>query len=462
MAVELTISDVNKKEQLEIKSLLTMVGKKNFKYNNQKKLDFYLLSEDKTKLYVPYRFGVNYLERNINAEYNFMRSDIEFTGELYENQVPLVDACWNLLKTTGTCVGEISTGVGKSIITMKLASFVKGITCVMFPIKAIDDQWVKVAQDNTNASVWLTKNKMPKSIPNIIITTMGQAHKIPEELRREVKFLIFDEVHKFCVKTGIEPMLLFQPKYVLALTATLKRNADGMDKMIDTICGEERVFYQAPKDYTVFFYHTGICPPIEYNAFGDTDYSSLVRVLCENEDRNKMVLNLVKQYVKDYKIMIATRRKEHAPYLCELINQSFEDSGSELIADYVADKKSTFNNCDVLVFNIPKAGVGFDVANKCPSFTGTIEMIIMYVPVRDTSLLNQLVGRVRSKFPNVIMLIDDNKTLESQANDCRKWFKRTGADITVMYHNYDVEISETDEASEASETENNSDSETED
>jgi len=153
-----------------------------------------------------------------------------------------------------------------------------------------------------------------------------------------------------------------------------------------------------------------------------------LNAICEDPDRNNLILNMVKQYHQHHKILILSDRVEHVIFLYESIKNM------KISCDYMAGKKKTYNDSNVLVGGIKKIGTGFDESNACADFNGVrLDLLLLVTSIKKKSRLEQVAGRCfRSDFPQIIYFIDDNPISSKHFNKGIPWFiSRNG---TVYMH----------------------------
>lgn len=315
-----------------------------------------------------------------------------------------------------------------TIMSAYLASGLGGLTLVVYPIKVVEPGWLNTFKQFTDASVWLNDGKIPlPSSCNVILTMDTQFHKIPQEVLKMVRILVIDEAHMFCVPSRTHCLLGTTPQYVIACTATLKRD-DGMEQIIHSVCGKQGIFIKSPKRFTVYRLFTGIKTPIEKNKNGDADWSKLVKRLCEDPLRNAFIIDLVKRNYQ-HKIMILTWNKNHAYFLQKVLSEH------GISTDVLAGTKSTYRDSRVLVGTISKIGTGFDEAMACPDWGGQkSNMMILTGSTKSLSGLEQITGRVfRSSFPTIIDLVDDNRICKRHWTQRRKWYEDPDRNGEIHY-----------------------------
>lgn len=434
MAVRINRDNLNSEQKEKIRKDLFMQPKeagffKKKRFVNPKDpILMWSLDKPNNEVIVPYTFGNMLLNKHINSQKEYPGGKFNFVGTLREHQVPIVKQAMEHLQSFGTTTLGVYPGAGKTCMSTYLSSNLGGLTLVVYPIKMVEPGWVGSFKQFTDASVWLNdgKNPLPPSC-NVILTMDTQFHKIPQEVLKMVRILVIDEAHMFCVKSRTHCLLGTTPQYVIACTATLKRT-DGMEKIIYSVCGEHGIFIKSPKKFSVYCLKTGIKIPIKQTKTGDPDWSQLVKDHCENEDRNAMIIDLVKRNYQ-HKIMIFTWNKAHAYFL----KDELEKEGVNV--DVLAGTKNKYKDSRVLVGTVQKIGTGFDAAFSAEEWTGQhANMIIMTGSTKSMTLLDQTSGRgLRSSFPTFIDFVDDNDICKRHWRERRKWYEDEERNGEIFY-----------------------------
>lgn len=364
---------------------------------------------------VPYRFGAGLFQCIPNANNTFAPIDIEFRGTLLVHQEPVAAQALQELLTFGTTTLGVYPGFGKTILGAYLGSHLKLMICVLVTRTILLEQWKKTFLDFTSAKPWIVGEPVPDEA-NVIICMNCRVHKLPREYRDMIGLLIIDEAHMFCCPSNVSTLLAFHPKYIIAESATLKRQ-DGMETMIQLMCGTHGIFIESSKPFIVTKLVTGIAPEIKLNKDGSSNYSSLLGSLVANVKRNEMIVNIVMANLS-YKILLLTARTKHVTDL----HATFKSLG--VSTDYMCGDKKKYNDSNVLIGNISKIGVGFDEANSCHDYGGKrIDLCILCASIKNTGTLYQSIGRAfRCEFPNVIHFVDDHGIFKNHWREAAKWY----------------------------------------
>lgn len=393
-------------------------------------INFYIA--DKNGVYIPYAYCSAILGQHLNFSLTHHSINIQFKGDLLEKQRSVVSETINFLNTKGGCILNVPPGFGKTVIGAYATVEKKLLTVILMHRDTLVGQWRKTFEDHTNAKIWVVGendhlNWSDKNLPDVIICMDQRVRNIPIEIRKKVGLMIIDEAHCFCTKGKVESILGFQPKYILAETATLIRS-DKLHQMIYLICGMSVVNRKIEKEFKVFKVNTKINHPYEKDFRGKIKWNTVVDSMINNEKRNSIISNIVSEN-KESKILILTASCKHVKILTKLIINLGEK------VDTLYGKKKTYNDSRVLIGTISKIGTGFDEKNACKDFSGIrIDLVILATSIKSLSLLEQNVGRgFRSDLPKIYDIVDNNPSiLKNHFYNRKKWYDSNGGTIEYV------------------------------
>lgn len=387
---------------------------------------------------LPYAFGVTLLQKYVNNDRDYIKIDIRFTGKLFDKQVPIAEEIRTQLKNYNTTILRLPPGWGKTVLGALMACENKILTCVLFHRTIIGEAWKNTFTLFTTAKVWTVGTPYPNDhIPDVILCLDQRVPTLPTELLDKVGCLIIDEAHCFCTPSHVDILLAFQPKIVIAETATLERD-DSMHSMIQSICGSHFVYRGNDKPFTVYKVETGIEPEYKLNVNGETDWASLSRSLSRDSLRNSLIIQLI-ILLQQQKVLILTNTKIH----CTILYDALKSIGCSV--DYMMGTKNSYVDSQVLIGTFSKIGTGFDEKAFCPTFNGVrISAVILASSIKKESLLEQNVGRAfRAEFPTVYHLVDNNKTIRNHWSIAKRWYERNMGTVSEIMIPNVVNIFET-------------------
>lgn len=430
MSVRVRIADLSSDQKKQIARELLFQPKLTF-FQKQKGISvdsiaFYLIQGE--HIFLPYVYYGKMFNRHPNSWIQYPRYTFTFTGELLKHQISIANEAAQQMKQYGTTLLNVYTGCGKTVLSAFLSTKAQLKTLVLFNATILNSQWEDTFKTLTDAKVWVVdpSKKLPDYEPDIIICMTGRVNKIPEEWRRNVGTLIIDECHLLCTPTSVGPLLKFQPKYIIACSATPTK-ASGMELMIQASIGTHNVYRPLDKPFRVTEFRTGIVPVMPE---GKTlsDFGDVMTSLSQNHDRNQQILQWVLSN-PGRKILILTWRSEHARTLQKLI-QSYNVKTAVMVGN-----NKSYSDSPVLVGGIKKIGTGFDEKSKCPDFSGMrINMLLLVGSMKDENLLFQLAGRCfRSELPQIIDFVDEVPFIKKSHWPTREaWYIRNGGTMDIF------------------------------
>jgi superfamily II DNA or RNA helicase len=455
MSYRIRRNELTSKQIKKISSDLILTPKVNdyFKWGNKKKEDedgnkddsggdgdiiFYLTETERSEecddetessdeiIVLPFMYAAQLLNIIPNKGKDFIEiSEVEFSGELRNYQIPVYNEVKEQIKKFGTSTLGVYPGFGKTVLGAKIACDCGLLTCVMYPRETLGIQWKNTFEKNTNLKCWIVGDrKGPPEVYHVILCLDGRWNKIPNEIRLGVGTLIIDEAHMMCTPSRVRSLLAFSPYYILIETATLERD-DGMHAMIHNIAGDHGVFREVNKTFKVIKVITGTVPERRKMRNGQLDYVHLKKTTLINPRRDKIILDIVKNN-EDKTILILTSLVDHVNNLMEL----FE--ANELECDFMAGKKLSYYDSPILIGTTSKIGTGFDQENFCLDYSGKkIDLLILVTSIKKRDNLVQYVGRaLRSDYPTVFHFVDHDNIYENHWKIARPWYKKSGAELS--------------------------------
>lgn len=428
MSVKLSKKELKIETQNKIKNECFIQGLPN-PYGPAEKLRVY--GETTQSLYVPFAYYKN--KWNItphktidypSAKYDFYNDKYPFRQDGGRDQKQVYEEAKNTIKNYKTCLLSLHCGYGKTYTAIRLAQTYKLKTAVLAHRGVLFDQWEESIVKFTNAIVQkVGTDGILNSDADFYIFNISYVHKkwdssirnwIPKKLGiyKDIGLLIVDEAHIACAADMSRSLLYFNPRVAIALTATPTRK-DGMDKALELYFGkytETRITRIASSPFTVYRFPTDIKPEFTRNSYGRKDWGSVITNLCENPERNKIIIQLVNVYVKEGNtILILTKRKSHCTYLSEQLNNIGISNTTMMGTDKVYNK-----NSPVLISTYSKLGVGFDDTR--------LNMLIVACSVTD---IEQYAGRLRDgngKKRIILDLVDNDSNCIGHWRERRKWY----------------------------------------
>ena len=351
-----------------------------------------------------------------------------FVGELRDYQVEIYDELLEQLKTHSTTTVGLPPGWGKTMAAIRLGLRLGLRMIVIIPLAKVMDSWIpSVEKFAPNFKYWVASNnsECPEDV-DIILTMDGQFKHIPKEIIATVGTVIVDEAHILCTSSRISMFLELVPKYVILESATLKKN-NGFHRIAELIAGTHGVFRISTNPYNVFLVKTEIREKEERSKTGEVISAKLRKNLVNNTFRQRIMLYMIMNLSDYHKIMCIRMVKASIPEF----TQQIRNCG--ITADSMYGFKGNYQNSQVLVGTQQKMGTGFDESNACMDFYKNpvkSDVIFFENTTPDEGIFEQARGRImRSNFPTVYILVDENASAKRHVRELMPWFRLTNATV---------------------------------
>lgn len=246
----------------------------------------------------------------------------------------------------------------------------------------------------------------------------------PDEMYRAFGTIIVDEVHHIAAETWFEAISRFYSRYILGVTATLRRK-DNLEAVFDYTVGP--VLYEMDRE------------PIEADVYyvpvrwvgdrksvmrvGKLDKNKVSKKLMNDAPRNQILVKYMKEACREKrKVLLLSARRDHLHILFQRLPSDVRKHAgyymggmkqSEL--DHVAENKR------IMLGTYSMASEGLDVKE--------IDVLILATPTSD---VEQPVGRalrVGSAKPIILDLVDDHPALKGQAIQRQRTYRKEGLTI---------------------------------
>ena len=365
------------------------------------------------------------------TEYRRYRPDsLVFKGKLREEQETIAEPSFQQLVQNGSVILNLPTAFGKTVLGSWLATKIKSLlVAVIYPNTILETQWYKTFTTLTNADVWIVGKPYPSDGFHVVLSTIDGMHSIPKEIRDNVGVLIVDEAHLFLTQRRVHRLLQFSPRFIIALTATLKKE-NQLHEILFRFCSPETITVENSKEYDVIRVMTRITSEIKMNVDGNADWMSLSKDLAESEERNRLAVEWIQKLVveRHRKVLVLTNLRDHVYYLHKLVKEI------GITTEFHCGNKKSYNDAQVLIGSWEKLGVGFDEALACPDFGGVpLNCLLILFSLKTLPLLEQLIGRVfRSQCPLVVEFVDNNPICIRHARERRKLYDDRNIVVEVV------------------------------
>lgn len=262
------------------------------------------------------------------------------------------------------------------------------------------------------------------------------------ELKNEWDVIIGDEIHRMC-GTPAQAGMFFKvfnslsARYKIGITATNYRNIKGTEKAMYIGIGD--VFCEIPKETVSDRVVKAKIQKIKTNyqinencqkTDGTIDYSKLTSDLASNQERNKIILELLEKE-KGNSILVLGDRLIQLEYLQKELGYGVKIDGTmtskknkALRERYIQDMRDGKENVLFASYGLAKEGLDIPRLN----------ILILASPHRDKATIIQSVGRIERKFENktnpiVYDIVDDTIFHENMWKSRKTIYRKNGNKI---------------------------------
>ncbi len=366
-----------------------------------------LQSDDKYFLprYIYKTYPSNFLKitNGIN-EIKPKQAKFKFIGKLREKQEPLAKTVLNIYKTKKTVNGVIKAfpGIGKTIISIFLASKIGLKTCIVVDNTNLIEQWIKAIITFTNLEakdiglVQQTLFVIDKPICIVMVQTLQS--KIKSNFKSIFKkiddgrfgLIIYDEVHKSSSAPQFsKSTLLFRTKNIIGLSASPFHYGVHdilMTRTIGEIIYETSDYDLTPKYY--FVYYNSLLKGKQINSINYIQNINMKRgiynkLITESKVYPEIIKNYTKRLlaVKHRIIIICSTQKQ-----VEIVSDKLTKYNIQNRKFYGKQRELDRKKDKILVATYSYAGAGFDFKE--------LSALILACPLSGKKSIIQVVGRI--------------------------------------------------------------------
>lgn len=293
------------------------------------------------------------------------------------------DAIKEILKyDSSICVAP--PGFGKTLIGAKMFEQRAVKTLIIVNKNMLLDQWISRFVDYfayKKSDIGYLGKGLNKLNGNIDVATMQSLNNTPELIKTYTQVIV-DECHHIPALTFEQIVKNFKGRYILGLSATPNRK-DELEAILYQQLGSISYEYKKPRT------HTNKLKVIKTEFTSSSDnYSAIINELVVNEDRNKMIIETIKQN-NERKILLLSDRIEHLNILENMLkneNISFVSvHGSQNKKEQVSNMEKVKSSSLILATS-SFFGEGIDFPH--------LNTIIFVTPISFYGRLIQYLGRI--------------------------------------------------------------------
>ena len=420
MSIKVNISKLSLEQRDQINEELVLEIEKN-NYNKFAKTEhiYAFTLNDDNHVCIPFAYGAEKLDLKRKSRESFTQLNVQFDGVLRDQQKSVLEEGMTALSKKGFTMLSLPTGFGKTFLSIKLSTITKLKTLIVVNKIVLINQWVEsLKKVCPKARIQILKSGCKEEESDFYIINAINISKKPPSYFADIGTLIVDECHLIMAECLSKCMQYIFPRYVIGLSATPYRS-DGMNALIEFYFGEDKIIKLLHRKHIVYKVKTGITPDFTLTKDGKVNWGSLLDSQCNDEERNEMIIKIVKQY-KSRNILILSKRIEQGNYLYNRLKEEDEN-----VTSLIGKQQDFDHEARILVGTTSKCGTGFDFPK--------LDCLILASDIQQYYI--QALGRVLRRpdvEPIVFDLVDDNRILDFHFQTRAEVYKEIGG-IIVNY-----------------------------
>lgn len=360
----------------------------------------------------------------IKMEWEHM--DIPFIGNLRPAQKMLYQQTIDQLANSHGGIIKATTGVGKTVLALALASHYKMPTLVIVPTETIMKQWIDAIKKFTGLDAGIIR----QNICEVKAITVGMIHSLAFRSSYGIEdmfgLVIFDECHTVGAELFSRVAPMFKCMYRIGLSATPRRK-DGMDNIflwhIGKVVATHEAFDISPKIVIVNYYSQATSQAgCVWN--GDLQLGRYTNKIASDTKRSEVLSYFIwEAYKKGRHILLLSDRLKQLDNIYKLLSPKT----GEGVLGYMTGKLKQKDR-QILLATYSCAGIGFDKP--------ILDTLILATPRTD---IEQAVGRllrkaVKEHRPTVIDFVDTASPIMVRWGVAReKFYKKCKGEVSRIY-----------------------------
>jgi superfamily II DNA or RNA helicase len=417
--------EMNKLSNIQRKSVneeLFLVLKNDSKTLPDKEIQpFDIVNND---IYLPFNYACNNLNFKRPDRKSYPSMNVNFEGELREEQIIVKKEALEKLSTKGCTILSLYTGFGKTILAINLSCNIKLKTLIIVNKLVLIKQWEEsILKFCPTALIQKLTAKSKIQDADFYIMNAMNVEKMGRKFYQSIGNVICDEAHLLVAEILSKSLQYLTPRYLIALSATPYR-LDGLNKLLDLYFGEDKIIRDMNREHIIYKVNTGIEIEMELvESTGKVNWGAVLKAQSENEERNDLIIKIIQEF-KDRNFLVLCKRVEQSTYLFKKL----KDLG-EYTDNLIGTKQDFDRNCRILVGIHQKVGTGFDWA-KADALLLATDLDSYFI---------QALGRIFRKkdtLPIVFDLVDKNFILTKHFKNRVEVYEKVGGKIVSFNKKY--------------------------
>jgi superfamily II DNA or RNA helicase len=391
---------------------------------------FPVYRESTKKLYIPRFYGIQQFGKP--QHYTIKDGDdihLSFQGDLRDFQHNIIDAYFHHIHEHDCALLDIPCGFGKTVCALNIISRLAKKTLVIVHKDFLLQQWKERIQEFLpDARIGKIQGPVVDIDDKDIVIGMLQTlsmKALDPCIFESFGLTVVDETHHMGAEVFSNALFAIVTKHMLGLSATMKRK-DGLTKIFKMFLGE--VAYTMKRntdedDLTIqqVFYDNQDDEFSEeiLNYRGQTQYSAMIKKICEFNPRSEAILRILKDLCDDSKnrqIMILAHNKSLLEYLYNAVEHRQYDTVGYYVGGMKQNQLKLSESKRIILGTYAMAEEALDIK--------TLSCLVLATPRSDVT---QAVGRIlRMKHEQTIVvdIIDQHKTFKNQSKKRESFYKR--------------------------------------
>jgi len=374
---------------------------------------FYPYHLDDDVLTLPFAYASRILKLPRKLRVNLSEMDVDFSGELREEQTVVKTEALTVLNKKGSVILSMYCGFGKTITSINLACSIKLKTLIIVNKVVLMNQWEEsITRFCPGATVQKIKPKCVKNECDFYIINAINASKMPPGFFDDIGTVIVDEAHLIMAETISKSLYSMSPRYLIGLTATPYR-PDGLDALLTFYFGNHKIIRELYRKHTVYKVSTGFVPEVELTTQGRVNWNSVLDSQSKDEGRNELIINIIRKH-KDRNFLVLVKRVEQGLLLEKKLNEYNEE-----VTTLLGSKQTYEVSSRILIGTCSKVGTGFDHPK--------LDTLLLAADVEEYFI--QYLGRcmrTRDIEPVIFDMVDNYPLLVKHHGTRKKVYKKHG------------------------------------
>lgn len=319
---------------------------------------------------------------------------IEFKGRLNKELQQDVAVKKYFEETSSGGVMCLDVGFGKTVTALAIAAKLGLRTMIMVHKEFLMNQWIERIQQfcpgSTIGRVQQDTFEIDRDFVIGMLQTLSQRQFEPKAFG-SVGLLIVDEAHHIGARVFSQAMFKLCPKWTLGLTATPDRK-DGLGHILNWFLGPTFIEIHRESQKQVSFkpvWFTGPFPPVTMNRMGKLSMPEMVTDLTEIDERNELIIKLIRNLESTRQVLILSDRRSHCEYLSGVFGP--KEAGLYMGGMPRDELDRVARDCRLIFGTFSQAHEGLDIPK--------LDTVILTTPHSD---VRQAIGRILRETPGKI------------------------------------------------------------